>query len=57
MCRNQARTLNNRELGGIPEKHGIMQDKGTECHRKEGVVRSVRCCQEIMEIKTESVYR
>lgn len=44
------------EMGEISEKPSITDVKGTECLQKEGVTSGVKCCQEIMEIKTESIY-
>lgn len=42
---------NQTELGGIPEKHGVMEVQGSEYLKKKGVINSVKCCQEIMEDK------
>lgn len=44
------------EVEGIPGKHGVIEVKGTECLRKEGVISSTKCCQEIIEINTDNVY-
>lgn len=55
---NQARTLNSKQRAGrnIRKAWPHRSQGKSECLPKEGVPSSVKCCQEIVEIKTESIY-